>query len=70
MKKRLLLWLFNLVLKWFLSKGEVQERQRVLVRLLNQILEATRDFKIDEGELELIQESFKKLIWVVRPSEN
>ena len=62
MKKKLLLWLFNLILKWFLSKGEVQERQKVLVRLLNQILDATRDFKIDESELEQIRESFKELV--------
>lgn len=48
--------LLNMGLKWLLSKPNVQDKQKQVVKFINTLLDATRDMKLSDDELETLKQ--------------
>lgn len=47
--------LLNVGLKWILSRPDVQEKQKQVVKFINTVLDATRDMNLTNDELETLK---------------
>lgn len=61
MKKTLLMWILNILLKQILENANVQQKQKDVIYMLNTIVDALRDAKLEESELRNIKDAFSKL---------
>lgn len=48
-------FLLNVGLKWLLSRPDVQEKQKQVVKFINTVLDATRDMNLTNDELETLK---------------
>lgn len=48
-------FLLNVGLKWLLSRPDVQEKQKQIVKFINTVLDATRDMNLTNDELETLK---------------
>lgn len=48
-------FLLNVGLKWLLSRPDVQEKQKQIVKFINTVLDSTRDMDLTNDELETLK---------------
>lgn len=48
-------FLLNVGLKWLLSRPDVQEKQKQIVKFINTVLDSTRDMNLTNDELETLK---------------
>lgn len=61
MKKKILMWILNILLKQILENANVQQKQKDVIWLMNTIVDALRDFKLEESELRNIKDAIGRL---------
>lgn len=61
MKRKLAIFILNMVLKHVLTNENVQQKQKDVIWLMNTIVDALRDFKIEESELRNIKDAIGRL---------
>lgn len=54
--------LLNIGLKWLLSKPSVQNKQKQVVKFINTLLDATRDMKLSDDELETLKQDLMTIL--------
>lgn len=61
MKRKILIFIANLILKRVLNNSNFQQKEKDIIFFINTLVDSMRDRKLDEAELTKIQDALVRL---------